>query len=445
MVEIPQTQYVTVADADVAYQVLGEGPIDLLHFYGLGNHIDLQWDMPFSVEFMEGLASFSRLIMFDRRGTGASDAVANSAIPTWEQWTDDILAVLDEVGSERAAILAAVDAGPIAILFTAMHPDRVRALVLLNTSARVLAAEDYPIGMTPEDLDSFIEYLGENWGTPDVVLAAEPSLADDPETLAKLTRQIRAAATPRTAAAQYHYMFHNLDVREVLPLIQVPTLVLHVRESPIVPLGHGQYLASHIQGARLIELPGADTATTFNGPRIVEEVGEFVTGQRPILDIARILTTVLFTDIVGSTQQAAEIGDERWRSVLDAHDRAVRDQLKRFRGTEVKTTGDGFLASFDGPARAIRCATEIAEATHSLGVEIRAGLHTGECHARGNDLSGLAVHIASRVGSMATAGEVLVSGTVKDLVIGSGIEFADRGERELKGVPGAWRLFAVTT
>jgi class 3 adenylate cyclase len=442
MVEVPHTRYVTVGDADVAYQVLGEGPIDLLYFYGLGNHIDLGWDIPAAAELNEGLASFSRLIMFDRRGTGASDAVANSAIPTWEQWTDDILGVLDEVGSERAAILAAVDAGPIAVLFTAMHPERVRALVLLNTSARALRAEDYPIGRTPEDVDVLIKYLGDNWGTPEVVLAAVPSLADDPETLSKLTRQIRAAATPRSAAAQYEYMVRNLDVRDVLALIQVPTLVLHVRESPMWPLDHGRYLASNIQGARLVELPGADTAVA-NGRMIAEEVGEFVTGERPVLEVERILTTVLFTDIVGSTQRAADIGDERWRSVLDAHDQAVRDQLKRFRGREVKTTGDGFLASFDGPARAIRCATEIVEATHNLGVEIRAGLHTGECDVRDNDLSGMAVHIASRVGSMATAHEVLVSGTLKDLVIGSGIEFADRGEHELKGVPGAWRLYAV--
>jgi class 3 adenylate cyclase len=432
-----------VDHADVAYQVLGEGPIDLLYFYGLGNHIDLSWDIPESAKFHERLASFSRLIMFDRRGTGASDAVAHGAIPTWEEWTDDILGVLDEVGSKRAAIFAAVDAGPIAILFTVMHPERVSGLVLLNTSARALWAEDYPIGTTPEDLDAFIQYLGDNWGTPGVVLAADPSLADDPETLNKLTRQIRAAATPRSAAAQYHYMVHNLDVREVLPMIQAPTLVLHVRDSPVWPLDHGRYLANHIRGARLIELPGADTAVTINGRQIAEEVGEFVTGERPALDVERILTTVLFTDIVASTQQAAALGDERWRSVLDTHDRAVRDQLKRFRGKEVNTTGDGFVASFDGPARAIRCAQSILGAVGSLGIELRAGLHSGECVVRGDDLGGVAVHIAARVSALAEPGEVLVSGTVKDLVVGSGIEFTDQGERELKGVPGIWKVYAV--
>ena len=443
MVEIPQTRYVAVDHADVAYQVVGEGPIDLLYFYGLGNHIDLSWDLPGSAEFHERLASFSRLIMFDRRGTGASDAVAAGAIPTWEEWTDDILGVLDEVGSKRATILAAVDAGPIAILFTVMHPERVSGLILLNTLARSLRAEDYPIGRTPEDLDSFIEYLGANWGTPGVVLAADPSLADDPETLSKLTRQIRAAATPRTAKAQFHYMFHNLDVRDVLPLIQAPTLVLHVRDSPVVPLDHGRYLANHIHGARLIELSGADTAITINNRQIAEEVGAFVTGERPVLDVERILTTVLFTDIVASTQRAAALGDERWRSVLDTHDRAVRDQLKRFRGREVNTTGDGFVASFDGPARAIRCAQSILEAAGRLGMELRAGLHTGECVVRGNDLGGVAVHIAARVGALADPGQVLVSGTVKDLVVGSGIEFRDQGEKELKGVPGIWKIFAV--
>jgi class 3 adenylate cyclase len=315
---------------------------------------------------------------------------------------------------------------------------------LLNTFARCLVAEDYSIGMTPEELDGRIRYVGENWGTPGLALAADPSLADDPESLKALTRQTRASATPRSAFAQYDYMLRNLDVRKELSLIQVPTLVLHVRESPIVPLGHGQYLASHIHGARLVELPGAGTAVTINRRQIVDEVGEFVTGERPVLEVERTLTTVLFTDIVDSTRRAASLGDDRWRTVLDAHDRAVRDQLKRFRGQEVNTTGDGFIASFDGPARAIRCAHSILDVASRLGVELRAGLHTGECIVRGDDLAGVAVHIAARVAALASPSEVLVTGTVKDLVVGSGIEFTDRGEHELKGVPATWRLFAVT-
>ena len=441
--DVPETKYVRVGGADVAYQVFGDGAADLLYFYGLGSHIDLTWDLPDGAEFQTQLASFSRVVMFDRRGCGASDALGHGAIPTWEEWTEDIGGVLDAAGSERAAILAAVDVGPIAILFAAMHPERVSALILLNTLARYLVAEDYPMGKSPEELDAFVAMLESIWGTEELVLAVDPGLADDPETVRKLARQIRASATPRTAAAQYDYLLRILDVREALSLIQAPTLVLHVRESPMAPIEHGRYLASHIPGARFVELPGADTAVTANRHIIAEEIAHLLTGERPVFNIDRVLTTVLFTDIVDSTKRAASLGDDRWRSLLDTHDRAVRDQLNRFRGREIKTTGDGFVASFDGPARAIRCARSILETSRTIGIELRAGLHTGECLVRGDDLGGMAVHIAARVGSLAAAGDVLVSGTVKDLVVGSGIEFEERGEHELKGVPGSWKLFAV--
>jgi class 3 adenylate cyclase len=363
-------------------------------------------------------------------------------MPTWEDWTEDIGAVLDAVGSKRTAILASIDAGPIAILFAAMHPEIVSALVLLNTAARYMKADDYPIGVSPEVVDGIVDMMATAWGDPYFVGLTNPGMTDDAGIVRLLQKVVRSSATPRTAAAQYDYMLRSLDVRPMLPLIQAPTLVLHVGESPFVAPAHGRYLADHIEGATFIELPGGNLLP-FPADIFADEIIEFLTGERPVVEIERILTTVLFTDIVGSTAQAAALGDQRWRSMLDAHDQSVREQLRRFRGREINTTGDGFVVSFDGPARAIRCAQAIAETTGKLGVQLRVGLHTGECDVRGDDLGGLAVHIAARVGALAAPGEILVSGTVKDLVVGSGIEFSERGEHELKGVPGTWRLFAV--
>jgi len=442
-VDPPETRYVAVGDADVAYQVLGEGPFDLLYSYGLGSHIELFWESPALAGFLTRLASFSRLIAFDRRGSGASDGVPRNAIPTWEQWTEDIVAVLGAAGSKRTAILAAVDAGPVAILFAAMHPEMVSALVLLNMSARYMEADDYPIGASPDAVDAFVEMFAAGWGTSAFSLLANPSLADDPELTHFITRMFRSSATPRSAAAQYDYILRSVDVRQVLPLIQCPTRVLHVKQALFLPIEHGRYLAEHIDGATFVELPGGDLGATPANYVVTDEVAEFLTGERPIVEVERILTTVLFTDIVGSTERAASLGDQRWRALLDAHDGTVRERLNRFRGREINTTGDGFVASFDGPARAIRCAQAIVEATARLGVEVRMGLHTGECEVRGDDLGGLAVHVAARVGALATPGQVLVSGMVKNLVVGSGIEFDDRGEHQLKGVPDSWRLFAV--
>lgn len=434
------TKYVAVGDADVAYQVRGEGPLDLLFCYGLGSHIEFNWQVPVIAEFLDRLASLFRLIIFDRRGTGASDGVPRDAVPTLEDWTEDVAAVLDAAESQRTAILATIDTGPIAILYAAMHPERVSALVLLNTAARFLEADDYPIGSSPEALDALVQMVEASWGTPEFLALANPSA--DSEFLHLTSQVLRASATPRTAAAQYNNVLRN-DVREVLPLIQVPTLVLQVEEQPAAPVELGRYLAEHIDSAKYVELPGGDLSFTPANHVVVDEVVEFLTGERPMIEIERILATVLFTDIVASTESAAALGDRQWRSLLDAHDRAVRQQLRQFRGREINTTGDGFIASFDGPARAIRCAQAIIGSTGKLGVEVRAGLHTGECEVRGDDLGGLAVHIAARVGSLAAPGEVLVSGTVKDLVVGSGIEFAERGENALKGVPGSWKLFAV--
>jgi len=440
--EAPETRYVAVGDADVAYQIVGDGPFDILYCTGLGSHIEQFWEgREWSAEELTRLASFSRLMFFDRRGLGASDGFSTGSMPTWEEWTEDIAAVLDVAGSKRTAIWAGSDAGPIAMLFAAMHPEVVSALVLLNTTARYLEADDYPIGEPPQAVDGIVDLLAKGWGTPDFARLVIPGYADNPAMLRRVSKMQRASATPRSAAAQYDYILRSLDVRQVLPLVQAPTLVLHVRESPFLPLAHGRYLAEHIKGATLVELPGGDIGY---GPETAIEVEEFLTGQRPRIEVDRILTTVLFTDIVGSTARAASLGDRRWRSLLDAHDKAVRDELRRFRGREINTTGDGFVASFDGPARAIRCAQAIAEATGKLGIEIRTGLHTGECEVRGEDLGGLAVHIAARVGAAASPGRVFVSGTVKDLVVGSGIDFADRGVHDLKGVPGTWKLFSVT-
>ncbi len=440
----PETKYVAVGDSEVAYQVVGNGPHDVLWIYPLGSHVDLVWQIPSYAETLDRLCAFSRVIILDRRGLGASGPAPDGTIPSWEVFTEDIGAVLDASQSTRAAIVSNRETGQIAMLYAGMHPERVSALVLLNTTARYLAADDYPIGEPSASVDAVVELLRTTWGTEDFARMAVPSIADDEETLRVMAMTQRASATPKQAAALYDYFLRHGDVRQVLQSIQVPTLVLHVQNVPVLPIAHGRYIAEHIRGAEFIELPGADFGGGIPAAGIAE-IAEFLTGERTLGEIDRVLTTVLFTDIVGSTTRAASLGDQRWRSLLDAHDRAIREQLRRFRGNEINTTGDGFVASFDGPARAIRCAQEITEATAKLGIELRTGLHTGECEVRGEDLGGLAVHIAARVGALANPGEVLVSGTVKDLVVGSGIQFGERGEHELKGVPGSWKLFAVKT
>jgi class 3 adenylate cyclase/alpha-beta hydrolase superfamily lysophospholipase len=441
----PDTRYVAVGDADVAYQVLGEGPSDLLFFNGLGNHVEMAWENPDIADFLNRLASLRRLILLDRRGTGASDGVPRNAIPTWEEWTEDIESVLNEVGSERSSILATVDSGPIAILYAAAHPERIDSLVLCNTSARYLIADDYPIGFTPEALAFVVEFVRTQWGTPEFLSIAGSASPEDADAARRdaLGPLFRASVTPRTAAAQYDYLLRNLDVRPVLPLIRVPTLVLSADNPSFLPIAMGRYVAEHIEGSKFVALPGQDMLIFGQRNLVFDEVAEFLTGTRPPTDIDRVLVSVLFTDIVGSTERAAALGDQRWRSLLDRHDQIVREQLRIFRGREINTTGDGFVASFDGPARAIRCGQAIITATRAYGMDLRLGLHTGECEVRGDDLGGLAVHIAARLGSLAAPGEVLVSSTVKDLVVGSGIEFQDRGDHDLKGVPGNGRLFRV--
>jgi len=434
----PQTRYVEVGGAEVAYQVVGQGPPDLVLVPGWG-HVDLAWEDPLWAAFVERLASFGRVIVADRRGAGASDAIPDTAMPTWEEWADDVRVVLDAARSERAVVLAGDESGPIGLMFTAMQPDRVSGLILANTTARYLRADDYPMGIPPEAVDSVVERFRAAWGTPEGAKLAYPSRANEPEFGHRLAQGMRAIATPRSAAAQFRHMIESLDAREALPLIRVPTLVLHSKDNWFYSK-HVRYLADHIAGSKLVQVPGADTSVAASAAAL-EEIIEFLTGERPEVEVDRILTTLLFTDIVGSTEQAASLGDQRWRSLLDAHDRTVRDHLRRFRGKEINTTGDGFLASFDGPARAIRCALAISGSTRPLGIDLHLGLHTGECEVRGDDLGGLAVHIAARIAPLAAPGEVLVSSTVKDLVAGSGIDFVERGKHQLKGVPGTWRLY----
>jgi class 3 adenylate cyclase len=437
--ERPQTRYVDVGGAEVAYQVVGQGPPDLVYVSGFAN-MDLRWDNRLWATFLEWLASFGRLILFDRRGTGASDAVPDHPMPTREEWADDVGAVLDGAGSERAVVFAETDSGPTGLLFTAMHPERVSGLILANTSARRLQADDYPIGMTPDAADELVEMHRAHWGTPEMVAMFWPSQAEDPEFGQWVAKVMRAVATPKNAAAQVRYIIESLDAREALTLIQVPTLVLHTKNNRFYSIEQARYLADHIAGARFVELPGDDVFVAYSAPAL-EEIGEFLTGERPPVEVDRILTTVLFTDIVGSTERAEREGDRRWSELLSAHHKVVRSELQHFRGQEIDTAGDGFLSTFDGPARAIRCALAIRDRVAGLGLQIRAGLHTGEVELSESGPRGLAVHIGARIGAIAGPDEVLVSGTVKDLVGGSGIDFVDRGEHQLKGVPGIWKLY----
>jgi class 3 adenylate cyclase/pimeloyl-ACP methyl ester carboxylesterase len=444
VIAVPETKYVDVGDAQVAYQVVGDGGFDVLFGWGIGSQIELQWAHPAWAGVLERFATFSRLILFDRRGTGASDRLPRDSLPTWEEWAEDMGAVLDAAGSERAAIVAFRDNGPMAIMFTAMHPERVRALVLVGTAARLVAGPDYPIGLPPEAIEATVEFVEKSWATPkDLLRTALPELADDPEFLRWWITMNHASITPRAAGALYRHIFAS-DVREALSLISVPTLVVHPTDNVIVPLEHAQYLAEGIQGARLIELPGpALGINPLDLEPFFDPVTEFLTGERPMVEVDRVLSTILFTDIVGSTERAVSQGDRRWSAMLEDHNRIVRGELSRFRGREVDTAGDGFVATFDGPARAIRCACAIRDGVQTLGLQIRAGLHTGEVELAGDDIRGVAVHVGARVGAMANPNEVLVSHTVKDLVAGSGIAFNERGEHELKGVPGTWKLYAV--
>ena len=438
----PDTRYARSGDVHIAYQVFGSGDLDLVLVSGFTSHVELVWEHPSPASVLEGFASFARVINFDRRGSGLSDPVSEA--PTLEQRMDDVRAVMDAAGSERAALLGISEGTPMSILFAASYPDRAQALICCGGMARSTAAPDYPWGTRAEDLiASGTELIGPHWGEGAIVEVASPSVADDPGVRAWYARLERSSASPGMLAALVQ-MFLDIDVRHVVPSVHVPALVIHRTRDRLVNVRHGRWLAEHLPNARLLELPGDDHNIWFSDSKLVlGEIEEFLTGMRTVPEPDRVLATVMFTDIVESTKKAAELGDRRWRELLEQHASATRGALERFGGREIKWTGDGFLATFDGPARGIRCAQAAAEAARPLGIQLRAGLHTGECEVFGDDIGGIAVHIAARVSGLAGADEILVSQTVRDLVAGSGIEFEERGRHELKGVPDDWEILAV--
>jgi class 3 adenylate cyclase len=443
--DIPETQYARLGDDRIAYQCFGTGPPDLLWMSGIADCIDSRWDFPPYASLLRRLGSFSQVIMFDRRGTGASDPVPLEALPTWEEWADDALAVLDVVGSERAAVFGTSDGGAVAVLFAATHPDRTSALILANAWARSMRAPDYPWGHLDEAaVDKFVGVVVAKWGTESFLdlIGYTPDSAAVALFRRWFAKSARMSCSPREAAS-YLDQINRLDVRAVLPTIRVPTLVLNRGHAGFLP-EQSRFLAEHIPGARLVPVPGADIVIyTEPNAEVVGAIESFLTGGAPVADTDRALAAILFTDIVGSTEQAALLGDRRWRSVLDAHDAVCRTVIERHRGRLVKLTGDGVLATFDGPGRAIRCSAALRDALDPLGVQIRAGLHTGEVEVRGDDIGGMGVHVAARLLDHAMPGELVVSAAVPLLVAGSGVEFAERGDHELKGVPGTWQLYTV--
>lgn len=438
---LPETRYARAGDVHIAYQTVGSGPVDLVYVPPQLQQVEHLWAEPRIAAFFERLAHFSRLILFDRRGTGLSDPIASTT--TLEDQMEDVTAVLDAVGSKQTALFAQAEGAPMAMLYAATHPERTRALVLYAGMARMTGTDGYEWPGTPEERERRVADIFARWGTGERLALIAPSVADDVALHRWFARLERLSASPGSLKLLFD-IAGETDVRGVLPSIAVPTLVLHRREDPAIDVRHSRYLAEHIPGARYVELEGSDNLLVVgDSDRILAEVERFLTGAHTPPEPDRVLATVMFTDIVGSTETAARLGDRAWRELLARHDELSRAQVARYRGRAVKSLGDGWLATFDGPARAIRCAIELRDAVRELGVELRAGLHTGECEAMGDDVGGLAVHIGARVGALAAPREVLVSNTVKDLVVGSGIDFADRGEHALKGVPGTWRLWAA--
>ena len=444
VIEVPETRYAETTDGvRVAYQVWGAGAFDLVVVPAAYVPIDMMWEESQLRSLLDRLGTFSRNIWFDGKGWGSSEAPASETGASLDMWLDTIASVSVAAGSGRAVLVGMGEAGTSATLYAATYPERVSALVLFNAAARFFRGPDYPCGVPPELGERYIDAVRAKWATMEQIEVVAPSMVSDERWCRWFMRAQRLGASAASAAERFRAVA-NSDVHHVLASVQAPTLVLHRRGNRHARVEHGRYLAEHIPGADYRELDGADhhfAAGDTDG--LADEIEEFLTGVRPALATDRVLATVLFTDIVGSSQKAAEVGDRAWRKLLDAHDAVVRTQLERFRGREVKTTGDGFLATFDGPARAIRCAVDLSTGLRGLGLDIRSGLHTGEVEVRGDDIGGIAVHTGARVAGVARAGEVLVSSTVKDLVAGSGIVFEDRGEHELKGVPGTWRLFGV--
>ena len=438
---MPDVRFARSGDTDVAYHIVGDGPIDLVFVEGAYTHLEVAWELPQFRRWCERLAEFTRLIVFDKRGMGMSDRVPGAT--TLEERMDDIRAVMDAVGSERAAVMGESEGGPLSMLFAAAHPERTLALVLQGAEVRERTDEDWPWGEgTEEVFEGHIAALPDTWGKGLGFQYFVPSVGDVEWGRTWLGRLQLHAATPAAWEA-FARMAFDIDVRHVAASINVPTLIVHAVEDRVCHVENARFLARTIPGARYVELPGGDHVPWFDPDEAIAEIREFLTGRREAARADRLLATVLFTDLVGSTERAVELGDRRWRDLLDQHHGAVRRELGRFDGHEQDTAGDGFFATFDGPARAIRCAQAIVTAVRPLGLEVRAGLHTGEVERADGKVAGIAVNIGARVAAKANGGEVLVSGTVRDLVAGSGLEFDDRGMAELKGVPGEWRLYAV--
>ncbi len=437
----PETRYARSGDVNIAYQVVGGGPRDLVLVPGWLSNIEAFWEEPSAARFFERLASFSRLLLFDKRGTGLSDRVAD--MPDLETRMDDVRAVMDAVRSTRAALVGYSEGGPMCALFAATYPERTTAVVTIGSFPRRTWTPEYPYGPTREEYAAFADATVRDWGGPVGLETRAPSLAHDARFREWWARFLRMSASPGANRALLK-MNAEIDIRHILPAIRVPTLIIHNVGDRAVPVEASRYMAERIPGAKYVELPGNDHLPFVgNAAAILDEIEEFLTGVRRGPETDRVLATVMFTDIVDATRKAAELGDRRWRDLLDAHHTVVREQLAKFRGREIDTAGDGFLAAFDGPARAVRAACSISDGVRPLGLEIRAGLHTGECEVMGPKLGGIAVHIGARVAALGQAGEVLVSSTVRDLVAGSGLRFEDRGTHALKGVPGEWHLFAV--
>jgi class 3 adenylate cyclase len=442
MNEIPETKYARSGDVHIAYQAFGDGPMDVVTSPGWISHMEYQWEQPLLAHFLRRPSSYARVLLFDKRGTGLSDRT--TGVPTLEECMDDIRAVMDAEGSERAALVGHYDSGAHSAMFAATYPERTSALIIVGGYAKGARDETYPFGPDPAVTGMVAAAIHDEWGKGTTVPVIAPSMAGDRAFAEFWGRYERLSASPGAAASLFQ-MMAEMDIRDILPNIQAPTLIIHRTDHPAVPIESARYLADHIPDARLVELPGTDALpyTPSGGDDVLDEIQEFLTGVREGPPSDRVLATVLFTDIVDSTKRASELGDSAWRELLDRHDAAVRRQLDRYRGTEVGTAGDGFVAMFDGPARAIQCALAVRDNLEPLGLDVRAGLHTGEIERSGAEVRGIAVHIGARVAALAGAGEVLASSTVKDLVVGSGIDFETRGSHALKGVPDEWRIFAV--
>jgi class 3 adenylate cyclase len=439
----PETRYARSGRLNIAYQVIGDGPRDLVVVPGWVSHVECAWELPPLARFLDRLASFARLIVFDKRGTGLSDRVPDVELPGLDERMDDLRAVMDAADSKCATLFGFSEGGNLAMTFAAAHPSRVSALVTFGVFAKRIWSPDYPWAPTPEARAMEYEYIEREWGHMMDLSRIMPTMADDIEFGKRVATYFRRSASPG-AAVSLLKMNTQIDVRHLLPIIKAPTLVMHRTHDRDANIEEARFIAARIPGARLIELPGDDHLPWIGDSDVViDEIAEFVTGARLPRDVDRVLATVLFTDIVGSTERVARMGDRAWREQLEEHHAVARQEIARWRGREINTMGDGFLAVFDGPARAIRCALALHERLSHLGISIRAGLHTGEVTMSDDDVSGIAVHVGARVAACAGPGETLVSSTVRDLVIGADLAFSDRGVTPLKGVPGEWRLYAV--